>query len=248
MGRRRSIPVRIVEPTEYPAKPPARGRRASRTGVPDTFDHGLDDRPTELEKWKARALSLEAELETWRERASTLEAEVEDWRARASDLETGAEEGRERESRLEAEVEGWRDRALRLQADMENYRRRQQRLAQDATEAERERLLNAFLQVVDDLERALATPAAGEKRVPSAESLRRGVELTHRAAVQLLQKEGVEPIEAEQQPFDPNWHEAVATVGRNGHDLDADTIIEVVEPGYRLDGRLLRPAKVVVAI
>ena len=215
-----------------------------RTGVPQPFDLGLDARLAELEEWKARALRLEAELEGVRERASTLEAEVEDWRARASDLEAGAEEGPERESRLEAEVEEWRGRALRLQADMENYRRRQQRLAQDTTGAERNRLLNAFLQVVDDLERALAAPEG----LPSAESLRRGVELTHRAAVQLLQKEGVEPIEAEQQPFDPNWHEAVATVGRNGHNLDADTIIEVVEPGYRLDGRLLRPAKVVVAI
>jgi molecular chaperone GrpE len=206
------------------------------------------DRLAELEEWKARALRLEADLERERERVSTLEGEVEAWRARASELEAGTDEWREGESRLEAEVEEWRDRALRLQADMENYRRRQQRLAQDATGTERERLLNAFLGVVDDLERALAAPVSGEEGVGAAESVRRGVELTHRAAVQLLEKEGVEPVEAEQQPFDPNWHEAVATVGRNGHELEPDTVIQVVEPGYRLGDRLLRPAKVVVAV
>jgi molecular chaperone GrpE len=147
----------------------------------------------------------------------------------------------------------WRDRALRMQAEMDNYRKRQQRWAQDQIEAERHRLLNAYLQVVDDLERALT--AAGVEDAPSDHGtaprpagLRAGVELTHRAAMQFLQKEGVEPIEARHQPFDPNWHEAVATTSRNGSGLPSGTIIEVLETGYRLDGRLLRPAKVVVAI
>ena len=63
------------------------------------------------------------------------------------------------------ELEEWRDRALRLQAEMGRYRRRQQRLAQDQIEVERQRLLGAFLQVVDDLERALAAPASGEATI-----------------------------------------------------------------------------------
>jgi molecular chaperone GrpE len=125
---------------------------------------------------------------------------------------------------------------------MDNYRKRQQRLAQDQIDAERQRLLGAFLQVVDDLERALAAPSA------PGDGLHSGVELTHRTAMQMLQKEGVEPIEAKGRPFDPNWHEAVATVGHNGSDAVADTVVEVVEPGYRLGDRLLRPAKVIVAV
>jgi len=153
---------------------------------------------------------------------------------------------------------------LRLQADMDNYRKRQQRLAQSALQSERERLLGSFLQVVDDLERALTAPnAAGEvphtgyqgagnlhtrTDQPSQTDLYRGVELTHRSALQLLQKEGVEPVEATNRPFDPNWHEAVATVPRNGHQVDPGTVIQVLQAGYRLDDRLLRPAKVVVAI
>ena len=139
------------------------------------------------------------------------------------------------------ELEEWRDRALRLQADMENYRKRQQRFAQDQIGHERSRLLNAFLGTVDDLERALATPGGGD-------GLRRGVELTHRAAMQLLQKEGAVAISAEHQPFDPNWHEAVATIPRNGGEVAPGTVIQVVEPGYRIDNQLLRPAKVVVAV
>jgi molecular chaperone GrpE len=157
------------------------------------------------------------------------------------------------QDQLCGELEEWRERALRLQADMENYRKRQQRVAQEQIGQERNRLLNAFLDVVDDLERALAVPA-GDDGLPGGESsrdgggLRRGVELTHRAAMQLLKKEGVTAIEAEHQPFDPNWHDAVATVPRDGSGLVPGTVIRVVEPGYRLGEQLLRPAKVVVAV
>jgi molecular chaperone GrpE len=58
----------------------------------------------------------------------------------------------------------------------------------------------------------------------------------------------VEPLEAKHRTFDPNWHDAIATAGRNGSHAAPDTIVEVVEPGYRLGERLLRPAKVVVAV
>jgi molecular chaperone GrpE len=148
---------------------------------------------------------------------------------------------------LRGESEEWRDRALRLQAEMENYRKRQQRNAQNQIGQERHRLLNAFLGVVDDLERALTAPD-GDDEPFRGEGLRRGVKLTHRAALQMLQKEGVAAIDAEYQPFDPNWHEAVATIPRNGSEVAPGTVIQVVEPGYRLDGQLLRPAKVVVVV
>lgn len=144
-------------------------------------------------------------------------------------------------------VEEWRDRALRLQADMENYRRRQQRSAQDQIRQERSRMLNAFLKIVDNLERALALPE-GDGDSGHSDGLRRGVELTHRAAMQLLEKEGVAVVAAKGQAFDPNWYEAVATMPRNGREVAPGTVVEVVEPGYRIDEQLLRPAKVVVAV
>lgn len=136
----------------------------------------------------------------------------------------------------------WRERALRLQAEMENYRKRQRRLAQEQIDSESQRLLRAFLPVVDNLERALSAPAG------DTEALREGVKLTHRAALQLLGREGVKPIRPDNRAFDPNWHEAVATVGHSGAGAVPNTVVQTTEPGYRLEDKLLRPAKVVVAV
>ena len=141
---------------------------------------------------------------------------------------------------VEPELEEWRDRALRLQAEMENFRKRQQRMAEMRILEERERLLRAFLVVTDNLERALG---AGKVDV---DSLRRGVSVTYEAAMRLLDQEGVEPIAAEGQPFDPVWHEAMGSLPSGG-EVEPGTVVEVVQRGYRLGDRLLRPARVIVA-
>jgi molecular chaperone GrpE len=150
----------------------------------------------------------------------------------------------EEEREEEEGVQVWRDRALRYQAEMDNYRKRQQRLADERVAADRERLLRAFLQVGDDLERALKADGA------DADNLREGIALTRQTLARLLESEGVEPIEAEAQPFDPTYHEAVGTVptGGNGPSpAEQDTVVKVVEEGYRLGDHLLRPARVIVA-
>jgi molecular chaperone GrpE len=154
-----------------------------------------------------------------------------------------APRGEEQETQVEAlreELETWRDRALRLQAEIENFRKRQRRFAEEHIETNRARLLRNFLTTADDLERALR--AEGDQ-----ESLRDGVEMTYRSLQQLLKQEGVEQIEARGEPFDPEWHEAVATVPHGEADVDRATVVDVTQRGYRLDGRLLRPARVVVA-
>jgi molecular chaperone GrpE len=234
MGRRVSIPVRVVRSTEDRAEgnvPPGDGPRPT-----------FGDRDGLLPV-APRPQDSEVEGSGWRAPAATA-APVD---------AVAAPEPQEAEA-APAQDQDWRDRALRAQAEMDNYRKRQQRWAQDQIETERRRLLNAYLQVVDDLERALAAPAVDDVAPDHGEGLRagadlrRGVELTHRAAMQFLQKEGVEPIKARHQPFDPNWHEAVATTGRNGSGLPSGTVLKVLETGYRLDGRLLRPAKVIVAV
>lgn len=139
------------------------------------------------------------------------------------------------------ELEKWRDRALRLEAEMDNFRKRQRRLAEDRIAAERDRLLFAFLGVADNLSRALAS------QLEEADSLREGVQLTHQGLMRILRQEGVEPIEAQGQPFDPQWHEAVGTVDAGQTDVQPDQVAHVVQPGYRIDERLLRPARVIVA-
>jgi molecular chaperone GrpE len=148
------------------------------------------------------------------------------------------------ESTGEAEV--WRERALRLQAEIDNFRKRQRRLAQEQIAEERERLLSQFAAIADDLERAL------QVREASLASLRDGVALTHQAMMRLMQREGVEVIQPEGQTFDPRWHEAVSTVPHTRAGVPPNTVVQVVRNGYRLDkpgeGRLIRPARVIVAI
>jgi molecular chaperone GrpE len=132
----------------------------------------------------------------------------------------------------------WRSLALRLQADMDNYRKRQARRADDAIAVERERLLGLMLPVADNLTRALNQDGQGD------ESLRRGVELTYRELMRLLEREGVTRIEAVGQTFTPELHEAVATVMT---EAEAGTVVEELGSGYKMGEKLLRPARVVVA-
>lgn len=135
----------------------------------------------------------------------------------------------------------WRDMALRLQAEMENFRKRQQRLAQEQIASERERLLRGVLPVADNLERALA-------HADAKDGLRQGVALTRDVLMQWLGQQGVERVDPVGEPFDPAWHEAVGTVPGARYGVEPQTVVAVSEVGYRLNDRLLRPAKVIVAI
>jgi molecular chaperone GrpE len=134
----------------------------------------------------------------------------------------------------------WQDRALRLQAEMENYRKRQQRRAQEQVRAEQERLLDDVFTLADNLERTLD---AAEEDSP----VRDGVALTYDELLRVLRKYGVERIDAEGEPFDPTWHEAVGVVSANGLGVEVGIVVSEAQAGYRRDGRLLRPARVIVA-
>ena len=132
----------------------------------------------------------------------------------------------------------WEAIAKRQQAEMDNFRKRQQRRADEAVSAERERLLRLMLPAVDNLTRAL-------KQEPTAEdSLRQGVELTRREFDRILTAEGVTRIETVGNEFNPEWHEALATVPNQG---EPNTVVEEIEAGYKLNDKLLRPAKVIVS-
>jgi len=93
----------------------------------------------------------------------------------------------------------------------------------------------------DNLERALSGNAANG-------GLRQGVEVTYNALIQYLRQQGVERVEAEGQPFDPAWHEAVSTVPSAQYGVEPQTVVAVLEAAYRIGDRLLRPAKVIVAV
>jgi molecular chaperone GrpE len=134
------------------------------------------------------------------------------------------------------EAAEYKDKYLRAAAEVENTKKRLERRYADQAEEEKKRLLRAFLTVADNLERALAH---------SGDGLRDGVQLTHQELRRLLSLEGVEPLEAIGQPFDPYYHEAVDTVVG---DDDPETVVGEREKGYLYRGELLRPAKVEVTI
>ncbi len=139
-----------------------------------------------------------------------------------------------------AEQDQWRERCLRVAADFDNYRKRAQREMEQAKRLERERVLRSWLEVVDSAERALS--AVTEADSVWAEGLAGMV----RQMEAVLRAHGVRKVEAVGQPFDPNLHDAIATVPS---DAQPDNHVLHVERGAFVfdDGAVLRPARVVVA-
>lgn len=143
-------------------------------------------------------------------------------------------------ARAQAQVAELNTRVLRAQADFENYRRRVQKEKEDLSLYANQKLLVGLLPVLDNLERALATPAT-----EGDEKFRQGVEMTARSFRETLAREGVTPIEAAGQPFDPHLHEAVMTVVSAEH--SAGTVVSEFQKGYRLGERVIRPSMVQVS-
>lgn len=137
--------------------------------------------------------------------------------------------------------DAYHDQLARVSADFDNYRKRVERERRDLIETAAANLLRDLLPLVDDLERALQSEAGSE----GAEAYRQGVALIHRQLLDLLQKNGVTPIEALGTTFDPHLHQAVTHEVSSAH-ADGEVIAEL-RRGYRLGSRLLRPAMVKVA-
>ena len=131
------------------------------------------------------------------------------------------------------------DAYLRLAADFDNYRKRVARDHADLTTRANERLVNELLPVLDDLERALEAAAEHEEA-----KLEEGVELVHRSLVSLLERHGLSEI-ATDGSFDPHVHEAL--LAQPGEGAEEGAVLQVLQKGYRLGDKVLRPARVIVA-
>jgi molecular chaperone GrpE len=134
-----------------------------------------------------------------------------------------------------------RDQLLRLAAEFDNFRKRQTRERAEAWSRAKADLVEKLLPALDDLHR-VAHPEAAEAPV---RALLEGVELVERKLLQVLEREGLEPIEAEGAAFDPSIHEAILTQPTDDPALDG-RVAHVAVPGWRFADRLLRPARVVV--
>jgi len=196
-------------------------------------------------------------------------------RAAGAAAEQGADEVAEDLDALLGDVKRERDEYLQLaqraRADFENYRKRAARETQDAERRGKASVARGLLPALDNLERALKStgldpatgrPATGEEPTPeeedaeaydspseevsAKEALARGVALVYGELRAALERAGLETYDPMGEPFDPNTSEALATrPGGNG--VEPGRVIETLERGYRLDGQVLRPARVVVS-
>jgi molecular chaperone GrpE len=139
---------------------------------------------------------------------------------------------------LQAERDELFDRLQRLAAEFDNFRKRNARERAALNERANERLVKELIPILDDLGRALEAAAEHEEG-----KLEEGVGLVHRSLSELLAKEGLAEIETEG-TFDPHVHEALLS---QPSDAEEGSVIEVVQKGYKLGNKVLRPARVVVA-
>jgi molecular chaperone GrpE len=144
----------------------------------------------------------------------------------------------ERLAEAEARAEEYLATAQRVAADFENYRKRAACDQESLVARAHERLVKALLPILDDLERALEAAAQHEEA-----TLEEGVALVHRALADLLAREGLAEIETDGR-FDPHVHEALLS---QPSEAEEGSVLDVLQKGYRLGDRVLRPARVVVA-
>lgn len=143
---------------------------------------------------------------------------------------------------LAAAFESAKEQSLRSQAEAQNTRRRAEQDVEKAHKFGLEKIVNDLLPVVDNLERALATLDINDAAMgPIAE----GIQLTLKSFIDALARHEVVPVDPQGEPFDPQLHQAVSVVPNP--EVEPNTVINVFQKGYTLNGRLVRPAMVVVA-
>ena len=139
----------------------------------------------------------------------------------------------------QAQIDELDDRLLRLTAEYDNFRKRSQREKNESRQFANQHLLEKQLPVLDNFEMALTAAKDADP------AIRDGVQMIYDQFVSVLKDAGVEPIDAEGEPFDPNLHEAISQ--QETTDVEEGTVVQQVQRGYKLNDRLVRPARVIVA-
>jgi molecular chaperone GrpE len=183
----------------------------------ETVDQELEQDQQEVQQDEVK-LDEEAKLESPEKNADSLEAQLEDAQKKAS--------------------ENW-EQFLRAKAEMDNLRRRNTKDVENAHKYGIEKFVNELLPVLDAMAMGLATEDA------SAESLREGMELTMSMMAKMLEKLGIEEVDPLNEKFDAEKHQAM-TMQPNA-DVEPNTVIAVMQKGYVLNNRLIRPAMVMVS-
>ena len=159
----------------------------------------------------------------------------------AKESDEGADENAGPETLTEAQeaIAELNERIVRLTADFDNFRKRAQREKDEARQFANQGLLEKLLPVLDNFEMALTAVKDADP------SVRDGVQMILDQLLGVLKESGVEPVDAMGQPFDPNLHEALSQ--EETTEVEEGTVVQQVQRGYKLNDRLVRPARVVVA-
>ncbi|WP_417502260.1 nucleotide exchange factor GrpE [Marinobacter sp.] len=168
--------------------------------------------------------------------------------AAAEEMRAEGEVQQEEVSELDAlkeQLQDSQEQMLRLQAEMQNVRRRAEMDVQKAHKFALEKFVKELLPVADSLEKAVESTEGQEAAGELVASIRQGVEMTLSLFVSSLKKFNVEPLNPVGEPFDPQQHEAMSMVP--APDAEPNSVVAVVQKGYLLNGRVVRPAMVMVA-
>ena len=161
----------------------------------------------------------------------------------SSEEELNVEQFKERLSEANLSAERAQDDLLRVKAEMQNLRRRTEQDVEKAHKYGIEKFSTELLGVIDNLERALL--AAKEHEDESSKAIHDGVSLTLKSFNDCFAKFSIEAVDPIGEPFDPQLHQAIAT--QESPDSEPNSVIEVVQKGYTLNGRVIRPAMVMVS-
>jgi molecular chaperone GrpE len=188
-----------------------------------------DDKLTQDQSQEKEAEAVAAEQQEQQETAGQEQQEPAaeiDWQQEAE--------------RWKAQAEENQNRMLRALADMENLRRRTRKEQEDLAKYASLKIIAELLPVLDNFERALAV----DKDSMTVESLLEGVNMVYRQMVQIFEREGLTPIQAAGQPFDPNLHQAVMQA--EDPEYESGMVVEELQKGYLFKDRVIRPAMVKV--
>ena len=193
---------------------------------------------------QAAAEAAEAENAKVNESAEQAEPAQDAGDAPAADEEKAAEDAASTDAKIaEAAVADMKQRYIRLQADFANFKKRTASEKLQISEVVKMEVLQNVLPVIDNFERALQVPQ--DKLTDELKSFVDGYEMIYKQLITVLEKEGVTKIDAVGKPFDPNYHQAVMRVASD--EYDNDVVVEVLQEGYLLGDKTLRPAMVKVA-
>ncbi|MCL1630427.1 nucleotide exchange factor GrpE [Sporolactobacillus sp. CPB3-1] len=176
--------------------------------------------------------------------SDTQEAAEEGQEKKETDSDALLKQIKEQAAQIEAlkkETEETKNRWLRTQADFDNFRKRTAKEKADSRKFRAQELVSDMLEILDNFQRALAVETVSE----DGKALKKGMEMVLSKLEAALKKEGVEEIPALHEPFDPNVHQAVMQEQSEEH--ESGIIIQVLQSGYTLNGRVIRPAMVKVS-